>query len=687
MSRFRTFFRQIHERSLWQVLGIYLVAGWAVLQAVDTLAGALNLPDWAPSFALFLLIVGLPIVLATAVVQEGIGGRRAADSTASPSHGGASSSDPGAPSADGEASPEDSVPTPGSGTTSSPIHDLLTWRKALTGGVLAFALWGVVAAFWMARVGGAVTDSGDRPLDRMSIAVLPFTNMGAPESSYFADGIQEDILTQLSKIGAFKVISRTSVMEFRQTTLNVRDIAERLGANMVLEGSVRHDPAGKRVRVVAQLIDATSDEHVWAEQYDRDLEDVFAIQSELALSIAEALHAELSPEVEQRVLAPSGTDPEAYDLILRGRELYGNNAQDNERAITLFEEAARIDPGSALAWTEVANAYGQRIQVGGYGEAWADSGLILARKAIELNPEEPRAWKALGLNLDQKGRFAESSQAYEKALELNPSYVPPMINLAVTLLWKGACDRALRYSRRALDVDPLYAFGRLHTGTSLECMGLDSLALAWYEAARQVAPDLLWPDVVEAQLYLRRGSMDEVRTRAEFLGREDPNDAWSLFLFAQAAMQDGDIEGARRLLETLLTTSPDWGFRATRILVRASLAQARRQMGDSVGSREMVDEAIGLARAALDGGAEDPEFKLALGIALGIAGDREAAVAALEEAIADGALLRSEEVQRDPLYAPLRDHPTVADLVARSDVRRSEMLANARREGPVGPPG
>jgi len=265
MSRLRQLIGEVHRRSLWQVLLIYVGASWAVLQVVDTLAGALQLPDWLEPVAMVLLIVGLPIVLATAFVQEGgPGGDRAEPAVATDSR----QSDGGA------------------------VGSLFTWRNAIAGGVLAFAAWGVVAAAWILfgdRPEPAVADVppgadvARAATERPAIAVLPFQNMsGLDEDRFFTEGMHDEILTRLAKIGSLHVISRTSVLGYSSTATNIRQIAEELGVGYIGEGSVRR--AENLVRITVQLIDARTDEHVWAETYDRELSPaaIFDIQSDVA---------------------------------------------------------------------------------------------------------------------------------------------------------------------------------------------------------------------------------------------------------------------------------------------------------------------------------------------------------------------------------------------------------------------
>ncbi|MEE9470077.1 MAG: hypothetical protein V3W32_00045, partial [Gemmatimonadota bacterium] len=260
MSRLRQLIHEIHRRSLWQVLGIYVLGSWLALQAVDTLAGALNLPDWAPPLALFLLIIGLPIVLATAFIQEGA--RPASVQAADEEAASLEAAEAGSQSAGSR-------------------HRLFTWRNAMLGAVAASLLWGGVAIGWFlfgrgsesAQVAGEQAGVAEASvLDLRSIAVLPFSNRAADEGEsavFFAEGIHDDILAQLSQIDSLTVISRTSVMQYAGTTKPIREIAGELGVGTVLEGAVQR--AGDRVRVNVQLIDASTDRHLWAQTYDEEL--------------------------------------------------------------------------------------------------------------------------------------------------------------------------------------------------------------------------------------------------------------------------------------------------------------------------------------------------------------------------------------------------------------------------------
>ena len=288
-----------------------------------------------------------------------------------------------------------------------------------------------------------------------SIAVLPFQNLSPdPENAYFADGITEDILTQLAKVGDLKVIARTSVMQYKGSRKPMREIARELGVATLLEGSVRR--AGNRVRIVGQLIDARTEQHLWAETYDRDLADIFAIQSEVAQQIAAALKATLTPADKERIAQRPTANIEAYDFYVQGRERYYRyRKEDNDQAIELFRKALVIDPRFALAQAGLADAFSQRY--GRFGGSLADqeAAVEAARRAVDLDPQLPEAHKALALTAVARGHIREAVAENRRAVELHhgTGFVG-VANLGHTLFVSGRFDEALPWLRRSLERDP-----------------------------------------------------------------------------------------------------------------------------------------------------------------------------------------------------------------------------------------
>ena len=323
-----------------------------------------------------------------------------------------------------------------------------------------------------------------------SVAVLPFVNLSAdPENEFFADGITEDVIAHLAKIRSLKVISRTSVIAFKKRDRSLREIGEKLGAATLLDGSVRR--AGNRVRIVAQLIEGSTEEHIWADTYDRDLTDIFAIQTDVALKIANALRAELSKDERARVGRRPTEDLHAYELYLRGRNAYYRfNEEGFRTSIAQLETAVARDPGFALAWASLAEVHAETC-IHGYASSSPERSIRLAKqaaaRAVELDDELAEAHGISGLVrfvFDFDWRGAESE--FLRAIELSPSSavvhdhygwlcasleryddavrevrlaheLDPLIiqsDIATTLLRAGRIEETIKEARRALQADP-----------------------------------------------------------------------------------------------------------------------------------------------------------------------------------------------------------------------------------------
>ena len=245
---------------------------------------------------------------------------------------------------------------------------------------------------------GTMDAESTEELNSFSIAVLPFTNMSADaENEFFADGITEDILTQLSKIKSLEVISRTSIMQYKNTTKSLRQIGKELGVATILEGSVRR--SGNRVRITAQLIDTETEKHIWADNYDKDLDDIFAIQTDVAIKIAAALEASLTPEEEKRINENPTDNMEAYDFYLRGNDYFdrGFGRNNFEIAIEMYQKAVDLDPDFALAHSKLSFAHSEMYWF--YYDR-TEQRLRRSKKAVDraliLNPDLPEVHEVYG---------------------------------------------------------------------------------------------------------------------------------------------------------------------------------------------------------------------------------------------------------------------------------------------------
>src|SRR4029077_19711640 len=292
-----------------------------------------------------------------------------------------------------------------------------------------------------------------------SVAVLPFVNLSAdPENEFFADGITEDVIAHLAKIRSLKVISRSSVIAFKKRDRNLREIGEKLGAATLLDGSVRR--AGNRVRIVAQLIEGSTDEHIWGDTYDRDLTDIFAIQTDVALNIANALRAELSNDERARGGRRPTYDLEAYELYLRGRNSRNKFTQEGyRRGLIDFDAAIARDPDFALAWASIAETHAEMCIDGSLNRSPEETirlAKAAAARALELDNELGDVYGISGLiqfAFDFDWRGAERS--FLRAIELSPGSAQVHEHYSWLCTSLERYDDALRELRRARELDPI----------------------------------------------------------------------------------------------------------------------------------------------------------------------------------------------------------------------------------------
>jgi serine/threonine-protein kinase len=398
----------------------------------------------------------------------------------------------------------------------------------------------------------ALTREAGEPAATRSVAVLPFLNMSAdPENEYFADGITEDVIAQLSKIRALKVVSRGSVMPFKRREVGAREIANRLRVATLLDGSVRR--AGDRVRIVAQLVDAASDRQLWSETYDRRLTDIFAIQAEVALQIAAALEATLSPAERARVGREPTRDVHAYQLYLQGRHRFITYTDEGMRqAIEYFERAIARDPKFAPAYAGIANAYTELGEIGLMPPSEAyPRGAAAAAKALELDPELGDAHCTVAFykmvyEFDWKGSEAE----FQRALELAPNSADAHDLYGRLCSALARYDEAIVLQQRAKDLDPVAH--RVDIATAYLRAGRLDEAFEAATQALELSPEYSRAHATYGWVCLRRGMVEEgvkAIERAEALAPEET--LW-LAQLGQAYGEVGKVEEAREVLERLL---------------------------------------------------------------------------------------------------------------------------------------
>ncbi|MGA9573228.1 MAG: hypothetical protein WBS20_04685, partial [Lysobacterales bacterium] len=478
-------FKELKRRNVFKVAIAYAVTTWVLLQLTDVLTEILQLPEWAPKLILLMLVIGFvpALILAWAfeLTPEGI-------------------------KLEKEVTRTESI-TPKTGRK---LNYLIIVSLGLS---LGFFIWESRFKQKTAEVEAAKTsvaneapvveviepdiDLSTLNLDKNSIAVLPFANRSTDDSDiYFTDGIHDDLLTQLSKIDAFSVISRTSVMEYRDTTKNLKQIAKELNVANIMEGSVQR--AGDRVRINVQLIDALTDEHRWAEIYDRELttSNLFDIQSEIAKAIAAALKATLTDSELASVAEVPTDNVTAYDLYLQARRSAQTETSSGyQTAIDLYMESLAVDPNFKLAWIGLARSYiamywtyggdtanrdlaydaieHARSIDGDFAELYVAEGyywyqgfldyeraLYKLDKAIEMMPGNDEAYMWRGWVSRRAGLWEQAVESMQQSLKLNPRVHYNWQEFALTLMYLHRYEEANRAIARAREIDPDSFWGK-----------------------------------------------------------------------------------------------------------------------------------------------------------------------------------------------------------------------------------
>jgi TolB-like protein/Tfp pilus assembly protein PilF len=657
------FFEEVKRRKVYRVAVAYIIAAGGVIQLASAAFPAWELPNWALRLVISLLLLGFPIALMLAwaydITPQGV-----------------------------RATPSPAVP--GSHRRRNIIMLVAT-------GVIISAAAGF---FLLPRVSARKVDK--------SIAVLPFESLSdEKENAYFADGIQDDVLTNLSKIGDLKVISRTSVMPYRGKTSNLREIGKALGVGNILEGSVRR--IGNRVRVNVQLINAENDEHIWAEDYDRDLTDVFAIQTDLAQKIANELRAKLSPSEKAQMEQRPTQNGEAYLAFVQAHNLSCavEDLEKLKQAEQLYGRAIELDPNFALAiarysqlqsWIartfertpesrEKARTLAERaLQLQpdlpeahlarGYSYYWGDNDYDTALKEFEIAktglPNESEVYLAIGAIQRRQGKWAESTANLEKAGSLNPKDVWALQNLAFNYQMLRNWDSANKTIDRALASDPV-ALGPLEVKCQLAIAekGDFSVAEKAFDAVKSVpmsADQKLKTATSRADVFLLERKYRDGLQAAESL----PDDQLAAFPgalfgkyysigFARKALRDeaGAREAflkAKDAVEEELKRSPD--IEKTHI----QLAKVLAQLGENdaaVAEAQRATELLPESKDAFGG----PEIAAGVAEVYAILGDNDRAIEILDGLLNRPSAMTAQVLKVNPIWDPLRSDPRFQALL------------------------
>jgi len=654
------FFDEVKRRKVYRVAAAYIIAAGGAIQLASASFPAWELPNWALRLVIVLLLIGFPIALILAwafdVTPEGI-----------------------------RATPSVAVPR---------THRRRNMIMLVATGVIISA---AVGFFLLPRVSAHKIDK--------SIAVLPFENRSdEKENAYFADGIQDDVLTNLSKIGDLKVISRTSVMPYRGKGSNVREIGKALGVSTILEGSVRR--VGNRVRVNVQLIDASNDEHIWAEDYDRDLTDVFAIQTDLAQKIARELQAKLSPTEKAQIERKPTENSEAYLAFLQAHDLCTRPDKfraDIEKAEQLFEQATRLDPDFAGAFAELAFVEDWMYHDFDPTPARKEKARAAAEEAIRLQPNLPEAHLAMGFyhyycerkyqaalnefaiakrslpnsaecymavgSIERRqGKWAESTANFEKATALSPKDAFLLVNLADNYRANKNFEKADKLYDRAIEAAP-NSLGAL--------AGKGKLAVElkgdFAEIEKQLAQVPLGVDP--------DGQVTSVRVWLLMLQRKFPEALAVLNELPQEVFHDSTAPVSKAALEGMLylfqrnKAKAQAAFQRARPFAEQSLREspsdaARHiQLGFILTGLDRKQEALAEGRRAVEltpeseDALDGPHLTASLAQIYAWVGEKDQALRLLDRSLETPNGITVPMLKLDPMWDPLRNDPRFQALI------------------------
>jgi adenylate cyclase len=518
------FFTELQRRNVIRVAGLYLVGAWLLTQVASTVLPTFDVPSWALRGLIITLAIGfLPALIFSWVFEMTPQGLKR----------------------DEDVPPEQSIAP----QTARRMDRMIIVVLVLALGYFALDKWVLGPRREDAKPHPALVPNELMPtIPAKSIAILPFDNLSRdPDNAFFAEGVQDEILTRLAKVGDLKVIARTSTQKFKSAPENLSDVAKQLGVLNILEGSVQK--ANDQVRVNVQLINAMTEAHLWADTYDRKLTDIFAVESEIANAVADALQAKLTGSEKSSIAKAPTANPEAYELYLKGRFFWNKRSgADLRKAIEYFNQAIAKDPNYTLAYTGLADSY---LLLPNYANASTQESITPARaalkKALELDDSSAEAHASTGLLDLLEVRLGPAIIELERAVQLKPNYATAHHWLMFSYLALGHFDPAFLEAKRAQELDPLSLVINADVAWTYFC------ARRFDDAERQARKTLeVGPQFFRAHYYL--GQVLQFKGRLadaipEFQKAFDLNgDPYSLGMLGQAYARNGQKDEAQKVL-------------------------------------------------------------------------------------------------------------------------------------------
>jgi serine/threonine-protein kinase len=516
----RNFFAELKRRNVYKVAAAYAVVAWLLMQVASQIFPFFEIPNWVVRLVVLLLLIGFPIALIIAwafeATPEGIKRTEVADAAGQRSRGGA-------------------------------------WIYiVLIGAALSVGL------FFVGRytAGNATPRHSEAAtgIPQKSIAVLPFLNeSGDPKDEYFSDGLSEELIAALAQISELKVIGRSSSFRFKERKEESRTIGEKLGVATLLEGTVRKQ--GDRVRIVAELINAADGIELWTRTFDRELKDIFAVQTEIATAVAESLKVTLLGANERSATKPATTNAEAHNAYLQGHFYFQRRSLDDYRkAVSYFDRAIQLDPNYALAYAERAEASTLIGDLSGEAKTEWPKARSDAEKAVAIAPGLAEAHAALGwVRFFVEWKFTEGLSELRRAKELSPANPTANDLLARVIVYLGRVDEAERQARQAVELDPLSFSAQNNLARVLFFAGkLDEADAAGRKSA-ELQPTAAISHRWQAMVAVQRGDGEAALREAQL----EPDEGYRRFELAVAQYVRGDRKAADAALFDLIANGRD----------------------------------------------------------------------------------------------------------------------------------
>jgi len=550
-------------------------------------------------------------------------------------------------------------------TTSKEVTVTFSLRKIFIPVLIVLAL--IVAAIVMWQL---LPKKEAVPLSSVdhSIAVLPFSDLSAQrDQAYLCGGMADAIITKLSSIKELKVIPRTSVMRYQDTEKNIKDIGQELGVSTILEGSIQKEE--DNIRLIARLTNVEDGFQLWSDTYDRKLEGVFDIQTDIAEKITEALKMELSPQEKERLERKPTESLTAYDYYLKGREYYSRyQKQDNEQAVQLFKKALEIDKDYALAYAGLGDAYAQGAYRFGSPFTWLDLAIDASQTAISINPDCAEAYKSLGLVYFYMGWAHKSINALRKAIEINPNLSSALINLAIQYLYIGELEKGIPFAKKNLALMPADPWS--YHIFAFYYIVLDDLAKVeqWEVKSLGLKPDfndshvlLIISDLVQGKIH------KAVEKSQEFLSML-PRDIFPIIWAGETALFAGDIPKARQYYQKVVELYWDHVNAMTGIRNSTRLGYIYWISGENEEAQKLFNFSLSLDHERIENGSEFWGHRIDLAAIHAVLGNKEEAYKWLQKAI-DAGYLTYRYSQIEPMFENLRDDENFKQMMG--ELKRS----------------